>query len=95
MQKRLAKEARDQEIQAKSASLGKKVKEHPTLKGLKGRGAASFYRVVCKVELLHRIQSLSYFPYEQVKIETIKLFFQDNGKGMPHDDIPNMLGRGL
>lgn len=30
-----------------------------------------------------------------MKIETVKLFFQDNGKGMPHDDIPNMLGRGL
>jgi len=22
------------------------------------------------------------------------LWMQDNGRGMPHDDIPNMLGRG-
>ncbi|KAK9273066.1 hypothetical protein L1049_017873 [Liquidambar formosana] len=66
-EKRLAKEARYQEIQAKNASGGKKVKEPSAPKGVKGRGEASFYRVTCK----------------------------DNGKGMPHDDIPNMFGRVL
>ncbi|KAI5413549.1 DNA topoisomerase 6 subunit B, variant 2 [Lathyrus oleraceus] len=66
-EKRLAKEARAQELQAKHASLGKKVKDTPASKGIKGRGEASFYRVTCK----------------------------DNGKGMPHDDIPNMFGRVL
>uniref|UniRef100_A0A2N9HG37 DNA topoisomerase 6 subunit B n=1 Tax=Fagus sylvatica TaxID=28930 RepID=A0A2N9HG37_FAGSY len=66
-EKRLAKEARAQEIQAKNALLGKKVKETPASKGMKGRGDASFYRVTCK----------------------------DNGRGMPHDDIPNMFGRGF
>ncbi|XP_021593188.1 DNA topoisomerase 6 subunit B isoform X2 [Manihot esculenta] len=66
-EKRLAKEARAQEMQAKNAALGKKVKEQPSAKGMKGRGEASFYRVTCK----------------------------DNGKGMPHDDIPNMFGRVL
>lgn len=49
MQKRLAKEARAQEVQAKNAALGKKVKEQSTMKGMKGRGEASFYRVTCKV----------------------------------------------
>ncbi|GMI84168.1 topoisomerase 6 subunit B, ROOT HAIRLESS 3, ELONGATED HYPOCOTYL 6, HARLEQUIN [Hibiscus trionum] len=66
-EKRLAKEARAQELQAKNAALGKKVKEHAVSKGAKGRGEASFYRVTCK----------------------------DNGRGMPHDDIPNMFGRVL
>ncbi|CAN1263593.1 DNA topoisomerase 6 subunit B [Linum perenne] len=66
-ERRLAKEARAQEIQAKNAALGKKVKEQSAAKGMKGRGEASFYRVTCK----------------------------DNGKGMPHDDIPNMFGRVL
>ncbi|PKI60225.1 hypothetical protein CRG98_019413 [Punica granatum] len=66
-EKRLAKEARNQEIQAKNALLGKKTKEPTPVKGIKGRGEASFYRVTCK----------------------------DNGKGMPHDDIPNMFGRVL
>ncbi|KAL2940882.1 DNA topoisomerase 6 subunit B [Bienertia sinuspersici] len=65
-EKRLAKEAREQEIQAKSAASGKKVKESAA-KASKGRGEASFFRVICK----------------------------DNGKGMPHDDIPNMFGRGV
>ncbi|KAI9081823.1 hypothetical protein K1719_036085 [Acacia pycnantha] len=64
-EKRLAKEARAQEIQAKNAAHGKKVTA--ASKGVKGRGEASFYRVTCK----------------------------DNGKGMPHDDIPNMFGRVL
>lgn len=49
LQKRLAKEARAQEIQAKNATTGKKVKEPVALKGMKGRGEASFYRVTCKV----------------------------------------------
>lgn len=49
MQKRLAKEARAQEIQAKNIALGKKVKDLPTSKSMKGRGEASFYRVTCKV----------------------------------------------
>ncbi|KAG7948009.1 hypothetical protein I3843_14G124200 [Carya illinoinensis] len=66
-EKRLAKEARAQETQAKNATLGKKVKEPPVSKGMKGRGEASFYKVTCK----------------------------DNGRGMPHDDIPNMFGRVL
>ncbi|KAK9999887.1 hypothetical protein SO802_019490 [Lithocarpus litseifolius] len=66
-ERRLAKEAKAQEIQAKNAALGKKVKETTASKGMKGRGEASFYRVTCK----------------------------DNGRGMPHDDIPNMFGRVL
>ncbi|KAH0457623.1 hypothetical protein IEQ34_012938 [Dendrobium chrysotoxum] len=67
-EKRLAKEARLQEIQAKNASLGKKAKEPSTnTKGPKGRGETSFFKVICK----------------------------DNGRGMPHDDIPNMFGRVL
>ncbi|TYH36477.1 hypothetical protein ES332_D13G267400v1 [Gossypium tomentosum] len=66
-EKRLEKEARAQEIQAKNAALGKKVKEHAVSKSSKGRGEASFYRVTCR----------------------------DNGRGMPHDDIPNMFGRVL
>ncbi|XP_021894108.1 DNA topoisomerase 6 subunit B isoform X2 [Carica papaya] len=66
-EKRLAKEARAQEIQARNAALGKKVKETAASKVMKGRGEALFYRVICK----------------------------DNGKGMPHDDIPNMFGRVL
>ncbi|CAA2965583.1 DNA topoisomerase 6 subunit B isoform X1 [Olea europaea subsp. europaea] len=65
-EKRLAKEARLQEIQAKNASVGKKVKVPTTTKPLKSR-EASYYRVTCK----------------------------DNGRGMPHDDIPNMFGRVL
>ncbi|KAA8549565.1 hypothetical protein F0562_001417 [Nyssa sinensis] len=66
-EKRLAKEARYQEIQAKNAALGKKVKEQPAPKAIKGRGEASFFRVTCK----------------------------DNGRGMPHDDIPTMFGQVL
>lgn len=65
-EKRLAKEARVLEIQAKNAALGKKVKEPAATKAAKGR-EASYYRVTCK----------------------------DNGRGMPHDDIPNMFGRVL
>lgn len=49
MQKRLAKEARALELQAKNAALGKKVKEPSATKGARGRGEASFYRVTCKV----------------------------------------------
>lgn len=66
-EKRLAKEARAQEIQAKNISLGKKGKEPQPTRVIKGRGEASFYRVTCK----------------------------DNGRGMPHEDIPNMFGRVL
>ncbi|KAL6204070.1 hypothetical protein ACLB2K_021339 [Fragaria x ananassa] len=66
-EKRLAKEAQAQELQAKNASLGKKTKEPAAPKTMKGRGGAAFYRVTCK----------------------------DNGRGMPHDDIPNMFGRVL
>ncbi|XP_015062214.1 DNA topoisomerase 6 subunit B isoform X1 [Solanum pennellii] len=65
-EKRLAKEARVLEIQAKNAALGKKVKDPAATKAAKGR-EASYYRVTCK----------------------------DNGRGMPHDDIPNMFGRVL
>ncbi|XP_002981289.2 DNA topoisomerase 6 subunit B isoform X1 [Selaginella moellendorffii] len=63
-EKRLAKEAREQERQAKAIAAGKKV---TVPKAGKGRGDTVFYKVSCK----------------------------DNGKGMPHDDIPNMLGRVL
>ncbi|GAQ84737.1 topoisomerase [Klebsormidium nitens] len=62
-EKRLAREAKEQERLAKA---GKKAKEGQRAGG-KGKGDASFYRVTVK----------------------------DNGKGMPHDDIPNMLGRVL
>ncbi|XP_051118431.1 DNA topoisomerase 6 subunit B isoform X2 [Andrographis paniculata] len=65
-EKRLAKEARLQEIQAKNAALGKKGKAPAAAKPVKSR-EASYYRVTCK----------------------------DNGRGMPHDDIPNMFGRVL
>ncbi|XP_075500761.1 DNA topoisomerase 6 subunit B isoform X1 [Primulina tabacum] len=65
-EKRLAKEARLQEIQAKNASLGKKAKALVAAKSIKSR-EASYYKVSCK----------------------------DNGRGMPHDDIPNMFGRVL
>ncbi|KAL0459277.1 UNVERIFIED_CONTAM: DNA topoisomerase 6 subunit B [Sesamum latifolium] len=65
-EKRLAKEARLQEIQAKNAALGKKAKAPTTMRSIKSR-EASYYRVTCK----------------------------DNGRGMPHDDIPNMFGRVL
>nr|GMD13073.1 DNA topoisomerase 6 subunit B isoform X2 [Ipomoea batatas]GMD20649.1 DNA topoisomerase 6 subunit B isoform X2 [Ipomoea batatas] len=47
-EKRLAKEARLQEIQAKNAASGKKVKEPTTAKANKSR-EASYYRVTCKV----------------------------------------------
>nr|CAB3453005.1 unnamed protein product [Digitaria exilis] len=46
-EKRLAKEARFQETQAKNAALGKKVKEAPAVRG-KGRGEAAFFKVTCK-----------------------------------------------
>lgn len=49
LQKRLAKEARVQEMQAKNAALGKKVKESTAVKAIKGRGAALYYKVTCKV----------------------------------------------
>ncbi|EYU46311.1 hypothetical protein ABFS82_04G054600 [Erythranthe guttata] len=65
-EKRLAKEARIQENQAKSAALGKKGKAATAVKPIKSR-ETSYYRVSCK----------------------------DNGRGMPHDDIPNMFGRVL
>lgn len=61
MQKRLAKEARAQEIQAKNAALGKKVKETPAPKGIKGRGEASFYRVTCKVREVSASGLLSWY----------------------------------
>ncbi|CAM6127753.1 unnamed protein product [Calypogeia fissa] len=63
-EKRLAKEAKDQEKQAKAIAAGKKFKDGLEFK--KGRNTPVF-KVTCK----------------------------DNGKGMPHDDIPNMLGRVL
>eukprot|EP00249_Psilotum_nudum_P016619 c25911_g1_i1 orf=138-2168(+) len=66
-EKRLAKEAKEQERQAKNMASGKKSKELAANKGAKGRGESSFFKVTCK----------------------------DNGRGMPHDDIPNMLGRVL
>ncbi|KAK6164225.1 hypothetical protein DH2020_001089 [Rehmannia glutinosa] len=65
-EKRLAKEARLQETQAKNAALGRKGKAPTAVKPIKSR-EASYYRVTCK----------------------------DNGRGMPHDDIPNMFGRVL
>ncbi|CAM8961708.1 unnamed protein product [Rhodiola kirilowii] len=66
-EKRLAKEARYQEMQVKKAALGKTLREPAAAKGMKGRGEASIYKVSCK----------------------------DNGRGMTHDDIPNMFGRVL
>lgn len=66
-EKRLAREAKEQEKQAKNVAAGKRAKELTANKGSKGRGESSFFRVTCK----------------------------DNGRGMPHDDIPNMLGRVL
>lgn len=45
-----------QETQAKNAALGKKVKAPLSLKPIKSR-EASFYRVTCKVELVHFIYS--------------------------------------
>ncbi|KAG0600569.1 hypothetical protein M758_11G044100 [Ceratodon purpureus] len=65
-EKRLAKEARDQEKLAKALAAGKKIKESNAKTG-RGRGDTSFFKVTCK----------------------------DNGKGMSHEDIPNMLGRVL
>ncbi|KAI5081155.1 hypothetical protein GOP47_0004338 [Adiantum capillus-veneris] len=65
-EKRLAKEAKEQEKQAKIAASGKKVKEIAK-KVSKSRGESSLFKVSCK----------------------------DNGRGMSHDDIPNMLGRVL
>lgn len=53
LQKRLAKEARIQEMQAKNAALGKKVKESAAVKTIKGRGEASYYKVTCKVQSFH------------------------------------------
>lgn len=49
LKKRLAKEARIQEMQVKNAALGKKVKESTAVKAIKGRGEASYYKVTCKV----------------------------------------------
>ncbi|KAJ4755073.1 DNA topoisomerase 6 subunit B [Rhynchospora pubera] len=66
-EKRLAKEAKVQEIQVKNVAFGKKVKESATVNKTKGRSETAYFKVICK----------------------------DNGKGMPHDDIPNMLGRVL
>ncbi|KAH0880074.1 hypothetical protein HID58_067468 [Brassica napus] len=66
-EKRLVKEARASEIQAKNLASGKKNKEPGVSRVLKARGEASYYKVTCR----------------------------DNGKGMPHDDIPNMFGRVL
>ncbi|KAF3325917.1 DNA topoisomerase 6 subunit B [Carex littledalei] len=66
-EKRLAKEAKIQESQAKNLALGKKVKESVTGNKTKSRGETAYFKVTCK----------------------------DNGKGMPHDDIPNMFGRVL
>ncbi|GBG80562.1 hypothetical protein CBR_g31022 [Chara braunii] len=66
-ERRLAREIKEQERQAKLLAAGKKIKEAATPRGGKGRGDVSFYRVTCK----------------------------DNGRGMPHDEIPNMLGRVL
>lgn len=48
IQKRLAKEARFLETQAKNAALGKKTKTQATMKPVKNR-EASYYRVTCKV----------------------------------------------
>lgn len=53
LQKRLAKEARIQELQTKNAALGKKVKESAAVKAIKGRGEASYYKVTCKVRSIH------------------------------------------
>lgn len=91
-QKRLAKEARFQETQAKNAALGKKVKDTPAARG-KGRGEASFFRVTCKVlSIMTNLydENLSQYLVNNLNV----LYVQDNGRGMPHEDIPNMFGRG-
>ncbi|KAL3696020.1 hypothetical protein R1sor_010096 [Riccia sorocarpa] len=64
-EKRLAKEAKEQEKQAKALAAGKRVGPADSKYG-RGRDNPVF-KVTCK----------------------------DNGRGMPHDDIPNMLGRVL
>lgn len=61
-QRRLAKEARIQEMQAKNAALGKKVKESTATKAFKGRGEASYYKVTCKVWFIY-IALLLLFSY--------------------------------
>ena len=50
VQKRLAKEAKEQEKQAKIVASGKKVKELVAKKTLKSRGESSFFKVTCKVQ---------------------------------------------
>lgn len=49
MKKRLAKEVREQEKQAKALAAGKKLKESTVAKTGKGRGDTSFFKVTCKV----------------------------------------------
>lgn len=76
-QKRLAKEARTQEIQAKNAALGKKIKDPTSAKGIKGRGEASFYRVACKVKFLlveiffDATRCVAFFSWLQFAIQII------------------------
>lgn len=48
-QKRLAKEAKVQESQAKNLALGKKVKESATGNKTKSRGETAYFKVTCKV----------------------------------------------
>lgn len=74
MQKRLAKEARNQEIQAKNAALGKKAKEPTPAKAIKGRGEASFYRVTCKVWFISCVDFLLTSPSCYFLLHVLLLF---------------------
>lgn len=49
-QKRLAKEAKLQETQAKSVAPGKKVKESAMASKTKSRGETAYFKVTCKVQ---------------------------------------------
>lgn len=67
------------------------MKEAPAVRG-KGRGEAAFFKVTCKV--LSRQCGLCDENIFIFYLNYFALWIQDNGRGMPHDDIPNMLGRG-
>lgn len=57
MQKRLAKEAKEQEKVAKALAAGKKVKD-PHAKTGKGRGDTCFFKVTCKVLTLKQTYTM-------------------------------------
>ncbi|KAH0855144.1 LOW QUALITY PROTEIN: hypothetical protein HID58_020453, partial [Brassica napus] len=93
-EKRLVKEARASEIQAKNLASGKKNKEPGVSKA---RGEASYYKVTCK---FYRYCCVPFQSQGLVTVTGLQPYIPseykyDNGKGMPHDDIPNMFGRVL